>query len=1042
MANLSNINGKFVVEQTTGYVGVGTTDPNFLIEAAGTNSEIALNSTSGSIYRVRSTSSDAFIITKNGVGDRLVIDGAGNSTFAGTVTATEDSQAQGIFQGWSTTGANGASGAIRLGGNSAYQGRIDYAADDNTEFMFDNTYASGIYTFSIAGSEKIRIDSSGTVIVKNPTTSNLQLQSDQTTWNENDVISNLNTFVSDTSAAGARDVAAIKVINEQGGTNTTMSGAMAFYTSAYNATVTERMRIASNGNVGINGASNFGLDNKAIQLINGVYSGAFQIDSVGNVGLAQNAYQDGTWKYYQTNEAAILNLEDGQFKFFNAASGTAGTAITFSERMRIDSSGTVSITSGQRPTTGKGGALIVGGDADGTGLTTNTRKLGLITCPSYNNSNGNMSMVVGDTSSSTVAKLVFGSSNTGYASPTQISFHTTSTVGAIGTERMRIDGDGNVGIGETNPENDNRLHIKYSDANVTPLSSSPLVVERNDVCLIQTLTSNASDAGILFGDGDDNDIGGLFYLHGSDAMTFRTNTSERMRIDSSGNLSLGTVTPFYATGEGDLAQISVNRVPSNGVITNTSRSAAYVNINGSDGGSSFTFHTANANNTQPTERMQIKSNGQVNISQKPNSGLTYDVLINLGTSPDGIIGYQTQSQLAANLAVNSSSNWVKSGNDIYNTNSANVGIGDTSPQGKLEVNNRNTATGAALFIKGGEDDLDPVAGQYTGLAFGYGGGDIYNNAAILWEFTNTAANGKLHFAVNPTAGDGTANLSDSKMTILDSGNVAIGRTDARVRLEIEGAGQATANISDSGSGGAFIQASDTGNGVNRGGGILFSATNDLGTRTPQAAIKSLLKNGNSQGVGDLAFSTRANTTDTALTERMRITSGGEVLIRRVSSASTSFSLQVGDGVSDSYRPIRCEVASTSTRTQIAFHNPGQTAAVGAIQTYGTSTVYTTGSDYRLKENVVEMTGALDRVNQLRPSRFNFISDTDLIVDGFLAHEVQEIVPEAITGEKDAVDEDGNPIYQGIDQSKLVPLLVGAIKELKAEIELLKTQINN
>ena len=87
MANLSNINGKFVVEQTTGYVGVGTTDPNFLIEAAGVNSEIALNSTSGSIYRVRSTSSDEFIITKNGVGDRLVISGDGNSTFAGKITA-------------------------------------------------------------------------------------------------------------------------------------------------------------------------------------------------------------------------------------------------------------------------------------------------------------------------------------------------------------------------------------------------------------------------------------------------------------------------------------------------------------------------------------------------------------------------------------------------------------------------------------------------------------------------------------------------------------------------------------------------------------------------------------------------------------------------------------------------------------------------------------------------------------------------------------------------------------------------------------------
>ena len=142
-----------------------------------------------------------------------------------------------------------------------------------------------------------------------------------------------------------------------------------------------------------------------------------------------------------------------------------------------------------------------------------------------------------------------------------------------------------------------------------------------------------------------------------------------------------------------------------------------------------------------------------------------------------------------------SSNYLMESNYIMALDPAtkNVGIGDTSPQGKLEVNNRNTATGAALFIKGGEDDLDPVAGQYTGLAFGYGGGDIYNNASILWEFTNTAANGKLHFAVNPTAGDGTADLSDSKMTILDSGNVGIGDTTPTSKLTILGTSTAASN---------------------------------------------------------------------------------------------------------------------------------------------------------------------------------------------------------------------------------------------------------
>ena len=86
MANLSNINGKFVVEQTTGYVGVGTTDPNYPIEVLNASAEIALNASGGSIYRVQSDSASNFIIRKEGVGDRLVINSAGNATFAGSIT--------------------------------------------------------------------------------------------------------------------------------------------------------------------------------------------------------------------------------------------------------------------------------------------------------------------------------------------------------------------------------------------------------------------------------------------------------------------------------------------------------------------------------------------------------------------------------------------------------------------------------------------------------------------------------------------------------------------------------------------------------------------------------------------------------------------------------------------------------------------------------------------------------------------------------------------------------------------------------------------
>ena len=108
--------------------------------------------------------------------------------------------------------------------------------------------------------------------------------------------------------------------------------------------------------------------------------------------------------------------------------------------------------------------------------------------------------------------------------------------------------------------------------------------------------------------------------------------------------------------------------------------------------------------------------------------------------------------------------------------------------------------------------------------------------------------------------------------------------------------------------------------------------------------------------------------------------------------------------------------------------------VGSIGVGTSSTAYNTSSDYRLKENVDYTWDATTKLKQLKPARFNFIADdTNTLVDGFIAHEVSSIVPEAITGTKDAVDADDNPEYQGIDQSKLVPLLVKTIQELEARL---------
>jgi len=164
-------------------------------------------------------------------------------------------------------------------------------------------------------------------------------------------------------------------------------------------------------------------------------------------------------------------------------------------------------------------------------------------------------------------------------------------------------------------------------------------------------------------------------------------------------------------------------------------------------------------------------------------------------------------------------------------------------------------------------------------------------------------------------------------------------------------------------------------------------------------------------------------------------------------------------------------SSNSNYYLITFKTGSGTTEVGNIYSNGSNTTYATSSDYRLKENIEDLEGASTRLNQLNPKRFNFINDeTNTLVDGFLAHEVQSVVPEAVVGDKDATkeeeyvkteaipevcDEVGNVIkeeipavmgtrtvdsYQGIDQSKLVPLLVSSLQEALAEIETLKTRV--
>ena len=396
------------------------------------------------------------------------------------------------------------------------------------------------------------------------------------------------------------------------------------------------------------------------------------------------------------------------------------------------------------------------------------------------------------------------------------------------------------------------------------------------------------------------------------------------------------------------------------------------------------------------------------IATETSTGNGLPSAIQLGA---GNIDFHTIASSTANAAFDSKRMRIDKNGDIsfyaddgttqglfWDASTQRLGLGTTGPATELEVEGTITFGTADSTIKDNQLRFNSSGDAF--IDHGTTGQDI------KFRVSNSSA------------------LDTTAVTIDSDGSVGIGSTTPGAKIHLNESGSANAV--------QRIQASTDfyaaqlhlyGNNV---GGAAYNAIKSFvnGDSTPQWEITGPEASTEDQ----MLFHTGGG-------ERMRLVNqnGGDLNF----GGMTTFSFGNTETQINKFQ-VNSGRDSTSARTHMAFGNPN--GQVGGITTNGSATAFNTSSDHRLKQGVEDMTGAIDRVKALAPKRFQFIADADTTVDGFLAHEAQAVVPEAVTGTHNEVDDDGNAVMQGIDQSKLVPLLTAALKESIAKIEDLETRL--
>jgi len=515
-------------------------------------------------------------------------------------------------------------------------------------------------------------------------------------------------------------------------------------------------------------------------------------------------------------------------------------------------------------------------------------------------------------------------------------------------------------------------------------------------------------------------------------LTFTTDV-ERMRLDASGNLGLGvspsawdTYKAFQIGSQGSLASVStVVNLSQNAywsasghtyIATGT---AAQYHIN--DG--AFAWRTAPSgtagNAISFTQAMTLNASGNLSIG---NTNDTYKLDVS-GTARFSSFVSSSTNFISVALTDSISVGTSTAENAKYNYlgHSGYWGIKTTATGFNFALDTYNggtpknvltiTQSGAATF----SSSVTATGGVYAGDS------KFFNSVQLTDSLGGTCQGFLWTDAANTLKiGTGTVAGGNVKMTILSSGNVGIGTTSAGYKLDVYGSNQYLGRFDTSDTTGGFVAFAKSGTAYGYMGSA-YHIVSGPGSANDMAVAST----------SNLIFSTGAS-----LTERMRITSGGDLLINTTTNSATT-----GAGSKFVSNGRLYQVSSYSDNTQESLSMYSTTAAAyrfyvgwgGTI--YATSTSISGISDVSLKKNIRNLDKGLNSIMQLQPKKFDWVNGDSIDNMGFIAQEIEKIFPELVTEYK----YNGNETKKSLKMGDLIPSMVKAIQELKAELDTLKNK---